>query len=91
MTRCTGPSGFVEDLWNWTAGNMAERTKDCHFEGEESMPRYMVILQTTEEGVWTKFFDDRWAAEEYAQTGEMALNAVTELYERTNGCYECIR
>lgn len=55
------------------------------------MPRYMVILQTTEEGVWTKFFDDRWAAEEYAQTGEMALNAVTELYERTNGCYECIR
>lgn len=55
------------------------------------MPRYMVILQTIEEGVWTKFFDDRWAAEEYAQTGEMALNAVTELYERTNGCYECIR
>jgi len=55
------------------------------------MPRYMVILKTTEEGVWTKFFDDRWSAEEYAQTGEMALNAVTELYERTNGCYECIK
>lgn len=55
------------------------------------MPRYMVILHTNEEGTWTKFFDNRWAAEEYAQTGEMALNATTELYERNGCCYECIK
>lgn len=55
------------------------------------MPKYMVVLHTNEEGTWTKFFDDRWSAEEYARTGEMALNAQTEMYERLNGWYECIK
>ena len=55
------------------------------------MPKYMVVLHTDDEGTWTKFFDEYSEANDYAMTGEMALNAQTELYERTHFRYRLIK
>lgn len=59
--------------------------------GVNDLPKYMVVLHTDDEGTWAQFFEEYSEANDYAMTGEMALNAHTELYERTHYRYRLIK